>query len=153
MKNTKNNYFNSMYKICETFDKMRKEREAAKEKIVETYGWKSEELEAWYEEEKAFVYPYTNGQMKAARAYWFNRDEEEIVWDDTCWDNEFADFIKTFRDAGIKTFVMTSQSTALMKNIHGFINEGCEMEGICTIEEEGIFGKANVIEGIRFKVN
>ena len=133
MKN--NAYFDEMYRIGCEWNEQHKAHEAKKEEIIETYGWESDELKAWYAEEEQMKFPFSSGANKAFRA-WRYTDGDEILFDDFCWDREYHDFIDTFRKAGFKTFVITNQSTGLMENLHGFAAEGCTMEGLCTITKK-----------------
>ena len=59
------------------------------------------------------------------------------------------------RQAGIKTFVYTNQSTAFMSNLHDFAANGCTMQGLCTIiRQENRYGEdeAYEVQGIRFSL-
>lgn len=49
-----------------------------------------------------------------------------------CWDKDIRDFIATLRDIGVRKFVTTNTSTALMDNLHGFADEGCYIGGLVT---------------------
>ena len=76
--------------------------------------------------------------------------------DDSLWDKEVADFVNTLRSAGIKTFVYTSKSTAVMENLHAFAAQGCTMAGLCTItRQETRWGEEAPyeVQGIRFILN
>ena len=44
--------------------------------------------------------------------------------------------METLRKPGIKTFVYTNQSTAVMENLHQFAAACCTMEGLCTITRQ-----------------
>ena len=60
------------------------------------------------------------------------------------------------REAGIKTFVYTNQSTAVMENLHALAAQGCTMLGLCTItRQETRWGdeEPSEIMGIRFQLN
>ena len=49
--------------------------------------------------------------------------------------------------------MVTNQSTGLMEDIHGYIAEGCQMEGPCTIiKKDNKFGEETeeTIQGLRF---
>ena len=134
MKN--NAYFDEMYRIGCEWSKQSEAHKARKEEIIEKYGWDSDELKAWYaEEERDFQYPISSGACKAYRA-WRYSEGDEVIFEDSCWEREFHDFIDTLRKAGIKTFVTTNQSTGLMEDLHGFAAEGCKMEGLCTITKK-----------------
>ena len=56
-----------------------------------------------------------------------------LIFEDFVWEREAADFIDTLRKAGLETFVVTNDSTALMENIHWFVGLGCKLEGTCIV--------------------
>ena len=154
MKN--NTYFTKMREAGAAYEARKREHEARKKEIVDTYGWDSPELKAWYDEKEEF--PFTSGACKAYRA-WRNtidNGEEEIEMNDFLWDREVADFVETLKEAGIRSFLYTNQSTAVMENIHGLVAEGCRMEGLETIiRKTDFFGedKEEKIPGIRFTLS
>ena len=154
MKN--NTYFDELTRIGREWEERHAAHKALKQEIIDTKGWDSEELKAWYAEEEQMKFPYSQGACKAYRA-WKYSDGDEVQMDDFCWEgDETHDFIDTLRKAGIATFVLTNQSTGLMANLHGFVAEGCEMMGLCTItKREKRWGEEQdeQIPGIRFKVN
>ena len=153
MKN--NAYFEELERIGAEWTKKHEAHKAQKQEIIDTLGWDSEELKAWYAEEEQMQFPYSQGACKAYRA-WRYTEGEELLFDDFVWEKEAADFIGTLRKAGIGTFVITNTSTALMENLHWFAAQGCTMEGLCTVtKKENRFGaeKEEQIMGIRFKVN
>ncbi len=158
MMNQNNTYFEKMKRIGHAWETARTERQARKQQIIDTLGWESEELKAWYKEDAATRFPFENGASKAYRAWAssISRQEDELEMDDFLWDTEVADFIETLRAAGIKSFVFTDQSTALMGNLHAFASQGCTMQGLCTItRRETRWGDEEPTEvmGIRFTLN
>ena len=158
MMNTTNTYFQQLRNEGEAWEKARVERKARKQQIIDTLGWDSEELKAWYEEDAAAKFPYEQGTVKAYRAWAtsISRQEDEVEMDDFLWEKEVADFIGTLRKAGIQTFVYTNQSTAVMENLHQFAAAGCTMQGLCTIlRHERRWGDEEPTEvmGIRFSLN
>lgn len=158
MMNTNNSYFKEMKRIGYAWEEARVERKNRKQQIIDTLGWDSEELKAWYEEDKAAAFPFSQGASKAYRAWAgsISRKEDEVEMDDFLWGKEAHDFIDTLRKAGIHTFVYTNQSTAVMENLHAFAAEGCTMDGLCTItRHEDRWGDEEPTEvmGIRFSVN
>lgn len=158
MMNTNNSYFEEMKRIGYAWEEARVERKNRKQQIIDTLGWDSEELKAWYEEDKAAAFPFPQGASKAYRAWAgsISRKEDEVEMDDFLWEKEVHDFIDTLRRAGIQTFVYTNQSTAVMENLHAFAAEGCTMDGLCTItRHEDRWGDEEPTEvmGIRFSVN
>ena len=53
-----------------------------------------------------------------------------------CWEKDIRDFIATLRNIGVRKFVITNTSTALMDNLHGFADQGCYIGGLVTREPE-----------------
>lgn len=158
MMNTNNSYFEEMKRIGYAWEEARVERKNRKQQIIDTLGWDSEELKAWYEEDKAAAFPFPQGASKAYRAWVgsISRKEDEVEMDDFLWEKEVHDFVDTLRRAGIQTFVYTNQSTAVMENLHAFAAEGCTMDELCTItRHEDRWGDEEPTEvmGIRFSVN
>ena len=158
MMNKNNTYFENLYKIGCEWEAAREERRARKQTIIDTYGWDSEELKAWYAEDKAAAFPFAQGTSKAYRAWKtsLQRKEDEVEMNDFLWEREVPDFIEALRQAGIRTFVYTNQSTAVMENLHQFAAAGCKMEGLCTItRQEDRWGEEEPYEvmGIRFSLN
>ena len=153
-----NTYFENLKRIGHDWEASRVERQARKQQIIDTLGWDSDELKAWYEEDAAAKFPFESGVSKAYRAWAqsLSRKEDELEMDDFLWDKEVADFIEALRSAGIETFVYTNQSTAVMENLHAFAAQGCTMMGLCTItRQETRWGDEEPVEimGIRFSLN
>ncbi len=158
MMNTTNTYFEELKRIGHEWEAARVERKARKQQIIDTLGWDSEELKAWFEEDAAAQFPFNQGATKAYRAWAqsLSRKEDEVEMDDFLWEKEVADFIDTLRKAGIDSFVYTNQSTAVMENLHQFAATGCTMQGLCTItRRETRWGDEEPYEvmGIRFTLN
>lgn len=130
----KNEYMDMLWEKLFDYEDACKEYEALKDS-------KREELSndefwawyAWYKENNKPKHPLTGGQGKALRL-WIWAETEELVFDDFVWEREAHDFIDTLRKAGIKTFVVTNQSTSLMENMHWFQQEGCKLVGLCEVE-------------------
>ena len=108
MKN--NAYFDEMYRIGHEWSLAHRAHEELKEQIIKEKGWDSDELKAWYEEEEKMKFPFSSGANKAYRA-WKYSTGDEVVMDDFCWTAERHDFIDALRQAGIRSFVVTNQST------------------------------------------
>ncbi len=154
---TNNTYFENLKRIGHEYEAARIERQARKQQIIDTQGWDSAELKAWYEEDAAAKFPFESGVSKAYRAWAqsLSRKETELEMDDFLWNKEVRDFLETLRSAGIETFVYTNQSTAVMENLHAFAAEGCTMLGLCTItRQESRWGEEEPyeVQGIRFRL-
>lgn len=158
MLSRENAYFEEIRKIGHEWGEKSQERRERKKRIIADYGWESEELKAWYAEDAAATYPISQGVSKAYRAWWtsIDRQEDELEMDDFLWEKDVQDFIGALKAAGIKTFVYTNQSTAVMENLHQFAAAGCTMQGLCTItRRERRWGDEEQTEviGIRFRIN
>ena len=158
MLSRENAVFNEMRRIGHEWEKAREERRTRKQEIIDTMGWDSEELKAWYAEDQAAKFPFEQGACKAYRAWAssISRKETELEMDDFLWEKEVRDFVEALRSAGIKTFVYTNQSTAVMENLHAFAAEGCTMMGLCTItRQETRWGEEEPyeVQGIRFSLS
>ena len=156
--NANNTYFENLKRLGHEYEERRAAHEGRKQHIIDTYGWDSEELKNWYAEKEAMKFPFEQGTCKAYRAWAqsISRKEDELEMDDFLCDREVKDFIDTLRCAGIKSFVYTNQSTAVMENLHAFAKEGCTMTGLCTItRQETHWGdeEPTEIQGIRFQLN
>ena len=152
-----NTYFENLKRIGHDWEAARIERQARKQQIIDTLGWDSAELKAWYEEDAAAQFPFSQGTSKAFRAWKssIHRSEDEIEMDDFLWEKEVHDFITSLREAGFSSFVYTNQSTAVMENLHQFAAEGCRLEGLCTItRKETRWGEEEPyeVQGIRFSL-
>ena len=130
-----NTYFEEVERTLSVWEAAKKDRETRKEYIIKTFGWDSQEFKDWKAEDAEAQYPLTRGECDAYRAWRTSnlRGNDELELDDSVWEKDIHDFIETLRKAGIESFVITSQSTGLMGNLHGFAAEGCEMTGLCTI--------------------
>ena len=155
---TNNTYFENLKRIGHEYEAARVERQARKQQIIDTLGWDSEELKAWYAEDQAAKFPFEQGACKAYRAWAtsISRQEDELEMDDFLWDKEVSNFVEALRSAGIETFVYTNQSTAVMENLHAFAAAGCTMTGLCTItRRENRWGEEEPyeVQGIRFSLS
>ncbi len=128
-----NGFFGEMEKAAGEFEAARAARNAEKEALRKADDQNG--LDAWYEREKQFAFPYTDGQIKAYRAWNQSRQHNSSVLEaaDLPWEKDIADFVRTLREAGTETFAVTDQSTALMRSLHALAAEGCTVEGLCTV--------------------
>ena len=157
MLDKENAFFLEMKRLGHEFEAARAERQARKKRIIDTQGWDSAELKAWYAEDEAAKFPFSSGASKAYRAWAtsVSRQEGEVELDDFLWETEVADFVDTLRKAGFTEFVYTNQSTAVMENLHQLAAHGCRMEGLRIItRHETRWGDEEPTEilGIRFTI-
>ncbi len=155
MMNKDNAVFNEMKRIGHAWEERRAAHQEKKQGIIDTFGWDSAELKAWYDQKDADKFPFTQGESKAYRAWASSlaREQDEMEMEDFLFDSEVHDFIETLRRAGIDSFVYTNTSTAVMENIHAFNAEGYRLEGLCTItRHESRWGTEEPydVQGIRF---
>lgn len=157
MTNLKDNYcFNIMKRTSEMYEQIISAHESKKESVIETYGWDSPEIYEWckkYDEIKK-SFPFTDGQYKAYCAWCdsIKWDLDIIILDNFLWDEEMDDFIQTLKGSGIKEFVYVNTSTAVMNNIHGFIDGGYDFAGLYMLSNKDKYGDGWV-KGIRFKLS
>lgn len=57
----------------------------------------------------------------------------ELPWSDADLAGEMRKFIDTLREAGIDSFIVTDESTALMRCLHTLIGAGGTLEGPATV--------------------
>lgn len=150
-----NTHFEELLKIGEAYETIKKAHEEKKQTLIDTYGWDSDELKAWYEEKKEMTYPIPQGACKAYRAWQqsLEREADEVEMDDFLWDREVKDFVETLRAAGIESFIFTNTSTALMDNMHQLTEEGCRMDGLVKVERKNLWREPEEVNGIHFTVN
>ena len=157
MLSRENPVFEEMKRIGCAWEEAREERRRRKQEIINTHGWESEELKAWYAEDEAAKFPFSGGASKAYRAWAssVSHQEDEVDLSDSLWDSEVLAFVDTLRKAGFTSFVYTDQSTAVMRTLHRFAAEGCRLVGLCTIlRYEDRWGDETPAEipGIRFSL-
>ena len=100
---TNNTYFENLKRIGHEYEAARIERQARKQQIIDTRGWDSDELRAWYAEDQAAKFPFEQGACKAYRAWAssISRKEAELEMDDFLWEKEVRDFVEALRSAGL----------------------------------------------------
>ena len=140
----KNAYFELMEQVCKVVDDMRGELMARKTELQDAGLWDSEELEEVYKDIEAMKYPYSDGAIKAYRAWKYGEGEKDgyLVMNDFLWDREVADFMEAVNRAGFKGIIYTNTSTAVMENIHSFVDGGWFIKGAVKYEKtENRFGE------------
>ena len=127
-------FFDSMYAEELRFRRAKAEREKEKERLIEAEDWDG--VAAWHERERQFRNPHTPGQCKAYWFYWRSCEIglDELDVDDSIWQSDIRDFSDTLRAAGVKSFVITNQSTGLMENIFDLEAQGWQLAGTCKLQ-------------------
>ena len=146
---------------ADAFSIEKEKYESEKDRIIKEEGWESPKLEELYASFKPLKEEmekkYTSGMWKAFRCWFWSlrEDKEDVIFDDFCWDKEVADFIQTFVEAGIESFIYTNHSSAVMDNIHGFIKAGCYVDSYPVLERDSDLltrKETEYINGIKFIV-
>ena len=152
-------YFEDMNAIANKYWNYRNEFEATKDKIYEEYGYDSDEMKQYYAKAKEIASnnPYTSGEYRALRMYneSINNGYNELILNDRIgglWYNEVEDFINCLKVAGVKSFVYIDDSTMLMRNIHGFSENGFIFDSLYVRKEKDPFFNhhVDIYRGIRF---
>lgn len=101
------------------------------------------------EEEKLEV-PITNGEWKALEMVAYSEGKEYVL-SNFLYENEVEDFCESLKKSGVESFIFTNHSTALIENIHDFINNGLEFAGVVDVEKKR--GRhTDIVKGLRFSV-
>ncbi len=131
-----NEYFRNMKLLLCDWQKKKDDIFQKKKEIIYKFGYDSKEYEAWYDENKASIFPFSSGASKAYHAY--NKSVEMkqkyLTIDTALIAEEVKDFIDTLRTAGIESFVYTSSSSSAMENMHDLAANGCTMVDLFTVE-------------------
>ena len=157
-----NGYFRMMSDIGHGYENARQQRKAEKEALIKADDWDG--VKAWNEREKSFPFPFSNGHMKAYRAWqesttnqsFISNHVDALEVNDLPWDKDAHDFITCLKEAGISEFAVTDQSTALMRLLHIFEDEeGCHFYGLCKVtRSENRWGEegTETYDGILIKI-
>ena len=144
---TANEYFENMQEVSRKYEQECHDIDVAKKAVKEVLD--NDKYWEWVESHPKPDYPFTDGQSKAFRLwYWSETDERNM--NDHLWDKEVHDFVETLREAGIETFTMTNASTALMDNMHALVDEGCTFLGLCKVVSTERWNKGKMLNGVRF---
>ncbi|MBO4819538.1 MAG: hypothetical protein J5528_05295 [Firmicutes bacterium] len=148
-----NTYFEELLRSWKKYEDAKAERNKEREQIIKEKGWDSEELKAWKEREQSIPFPYTDGQMKSYWAWRYTTENEldTFTINEFLWDREVENFGKALREAGIKEFIYTCTSTALMDNIHDLEACGWKMTGLWESRKKNIWGAEDITRGLRFE--
>lgn len=143
-----NKYFEELNEKVVEYETKRYELRKRKEACTQEGDWDGV-MKCIDEEEKLEV-PITNGEWKALEMVAYSEGKEYVL-SNFLYVNEVEDFCETLKKSGVESFVFTNQSTALMDNIHDFINNGLEFAGIVEVEKKR--GRhRDIVKGLRFTV-
>lgn len=129
-----NTFFEEMRKVGYTYQEAKDKRLETRTELIKADKW--DEVRAFDEKEKAeHPFPFTKGSMKALQAYRNSKDRgcDSFEVDDLPWPDDTKDFVETLKNAGIKTFVVTDESTGLMDGIYDLTACGCRMGALKTV--------------------
>lgn len=151
----KNEHMDALFDRIDAYEREYRKYEMTKEEMRNDLG---SDFWAWVKDNKPPKYPLTRGQNKALHL-WANAEndnpDEELVWDDSVWEDEVEDFVETLRKAGVRRIVITNSSTLLMENMHWLKREGCQLVGLCEVEtghKHWKTGEPEVKIGVRFAI-
>ena len=144
-----NDYLKGMFEEERKYSEECQRLDALKSHMRNSLGL--DEYWKWLDTQEKPSYPFTHGQAKALRAIAYC-ELDELEMRDFLWDDEIHDFVDVLRNGGLHTFVLTNKSTALMDNIHGYVNEGCKLVGLCEVEKADRWNGTEVLRGIRFEL-
>ena len=143
-----NKYFEELNEKVVEYETKRYELRKRKEACTHEGDWDGV-MKCIDEEEKLEV-PITNGEWKALEMVAYSKGKEYVL-SNFLYENEVKDFCETLKKSGVESFVFTNQSTALMDNIHDFINNGLEFAGVVEVEKKR--GRhTDIVKGLRFTV-
>ena len=142
-----NKVFDEMVKTSREYEQKCHDIDVAKEAVREVLD--HDKYWEWVESHPKPEFPFTDGQNKALRL-WYWSESDELNMNDHLWDREVHDFVETLRSAGIETFTMTNSSTSLMDNMHALVDEGCTFLGLCKVESTENWNKGEMLNGVRF---
>ena len=97
----------------------------------------------------------SRGTLEAYWTYEFNlnHNSSEFECNELPWTTDMSDFVKTMREAGVKTIAVTETSTALLENLHKLANQGCTIESLCKVSRSDIWDKDKEYPAIRIRIN
>jgi len=93
---------------------------------------------------------YAEGRLQAYWAWWYSRNDEEIIEDGHLWCRDIPEFIDTMRQAGVESFITTNCSTDLMESLHGFVANGCTIGELYVVKAKNEYDSDK--QGIRIKL-
>lgn len=127
----KNTFFEEMKEAGYAYQEAKDKRLETRTELIKADKW--DEVRAFDEKEKAeHPFPFSKGAMKALQAYrnTTQKGSDCFEVEDLPWPDDTKDFVETLRKAGIKTIVVTEQSTGLMDGVYDLTACGCRMTGL-----------------------
>ena len=121
-----NTYFDQLMKVAADYEAWEKDFESRRREIIDNDGWDTPDYQALQDEKENHPYPISSGACKAYRA-WKYSTTDEVEMNDFLWENEVEQFLEALSLAGISSFIYTNQSTAVMENLHAFVDNGCKV--------------------------
>lgn len=122
----RNSFFENMHETkCEYRDK---ERAALKQRARLLKDGKYDEGISYMEKfKKENPYPFSNGEAMALQAYerTCKHDADHFEVEELPISEYMEEFVRTLRNAGISSIVVTDISLTLMNGIHALVGSGC----------------------------
>ncbi len=130
-----NGYFMMMRDIGIGYENAKVQRLLEKTEILKKRDNK-EKLNAWFDREEKFPFPFSRGQTTAYRAWSesIDNDADYFECNGLPWTEDIPEFVATLREAGVDYFAVTDRSSALMDGIHCMVNNGCKLISLCKVK-------------------
>ena len=96
---------------------------------------------------------HSDGWNKAYTSWFYAEDDCNIEVRELLYEREIHDFVEALRKAGMKSFVITDHRTNLIEQLHAFVEEGCTLNGVCTMYKNSSFCTKYKVNGIRINLN
>ena len=157
MNETAKRIYDEAYEISKTWQQKKEAAVAEREAL-----WKEEKWDEGSAVIKKFEaenpYPFTRGRSDALRDCTWNMEKENEGFfevRDLPDEKDLDDYLESLKEMEITTFLLTEESTALMRNLFELESHGCRITGLKTYKrEDDFFGKKKELEvrGIEIEI-
>lgn len=103
----------------------------------------------WLRGNDAPACPFSSGQYEAYELV-TRCTGDELQVSKSIIESDAGDFVDTLRALGVKSFVLTVASSALMSTMHALDDSGCMIQGLCKVDGEEPWNRGDKVNGVRF---